>query len=44
MDNFEPRRCKDIKVIVAPEEGPKIFVTFEKQAPDQSTTEKAEFD
>ena len=33
FDGFEPRRCEDIKGIVAPEIGPKSFGTFEKQAP-----------
>ena len=28
---LEPRRCEDIKGIVAPEIGPKSFGTFEKQ-------------
>ena len=32
FDGLEPRRCKDIKGIVAPEIGPKAFGTFEKQA------------
>ena len=30
---LEPRRCEDIKAVVAPEIGPKSFGTFEKQAP-----------
>ena len=29
---LEPRRCEDIKKIVAPEIGKKSFETFEKQA------------
>ena len=29
---LEPRRCEDIKGLVAPEIGPKSFGTFEKQA------------
>ena len=33
FDGLEPRRCEDIKGIVAPEIGPKGFGTFEKQAP-----------
>ena len=33
FDGLEPRRCEDIKVIVAPEIGPKSFGTFEEQAP-----------
>ena len=33
FDGLEPRRCEDIKGIVAPEIGPKSFGTFEKQAP-----------
>ena len=32
---LEPRRCDDIKGIVAPEIGPKSFGTFDKRAPDQ---------
>ena len=32
FDDLEPRRCEDIKGIVAPEIGPKTFETFEKQA------------
>ena len=32
FDGLEPRRCEDIKKIVAPEIGPKSFETFEKQA------------
>ena len=35
FDSLEPRRCKDMKGIVAPEIGPKRFGTFEKQAPGQ---------
>ena len=30
---LEPRRCEDIKEIVAPEINPKSFGTFQKQAP-----------
>ena len=30
---LEPRRCQEIKGIVAPERDPKSFGTFEKQAP-----------
>ena len=33
FEGLEPRRCEDIKGIVAPEIGPKSFGTFEKQAP-----------
>ena len=33
FDGLEPRRCEDIKEIVAPEINPKSFGTFEKQAP-----------
>ena len=33
FDGLEPRRCKNVKGIVAPETGPKSFETFEKQAP-----------
>ena len=33
FDGFEPRRCEDIKGIVAPEIGPKSFGTSEKQVP-----------
>ena len=33
FDGLEPRRCEDIKGIVAPEVGPKSFGTFKKQAP-----------
>ena len=33
FDGLKPRRCEDIKGIVAPEIGPKSFGTFEKQAP-----------
>ena len=33
FDGSEPRRCKDIKGIVAPEIDPKSFGTFEKRAP-----------
>ena len=32
FDGLEPRRCEDIKKIVASEIGPKSFETFEKQA------------
>jgi len=35
FEGLEPWRCKGIKVIVAPEIGPKSFGTFEKQAPGQ---------
>ena len=34
---LEPRRCEDIKEIVAPGRGPKSFGTFEKQAPGAPT-------
>ena len=34
FDGLEPRRCEDIKGIVAPEIDPKSFGTFEKRAPD----------
>ena len=33
FEGLEPRRCEDIKGIVAPERDPKSFGTFEKQAP-----------
>ena len=33
FEGLEPRRCEDIKAVVAPEIGPKSFGTFEKQAP-----------
>ena len=33
---LEPRRCEDIKRLVAPEIGPKSFGAFEKQAPDKN--------
>ena len=33
FDGLEPRRCKDIKLIVAPEMGPKSFGTFGRQTP-----------
>ena len=33
FDGLEPRRCKDITAIDAPETGSKSFGTFEKQAP-----------
>ena len=33
FDGLGPRRCEDIKGIVAPEIGPKSFGTFDKQAP-----------
>ena len=36
FDGLEPRRCEDIKGIVAPEIGPQIFATFEKQAQAQA--------
>ena len=32
FDGLEPRRCEDIKGIVAPEIGPQSFRTFKKQA------------
>ena len=35
FDGSEPRRCEDIKGIVAPEIGPKSYETFEKQAPGE---------
>ena len=35
FDGLEPRRCEDIKGIVAPEIDPKSFWTFEKRAPGQ---------
>ena len=35
FEGLEPRRCEDIKGIVAPERDPKSFGTFEKQAPVQ---------
>ena len=34
FEGLEPRRCENIKGIVAPEIGPKSFQTFEKHAPD----------
>ena len=34
FDGLEPRRCEDIKGIVASEIAPKSFGTFEKQAPE----------
>ena len=34
FDGLQPRRCEDIKGIVAPEIDPKSLTTFEKQAPD----------
>ena len=34
FEGLEPRRCEDIKGIVAPERDPKSNGTFEKQAPD----------
>ena len=34
FDALEPRRCEDVKGIVAPEIGSKSFGTFEKQAQD----------
>ena len=34
FDGLEPRRCEDVKGIVAPGKGPKIFGTLERQAPD----------
>ena len=36
FEGLEPRRCEDIKGIVAPERDPKSFGTFEKQAPGVS--------
>ena len=36
FEGLEPRRCEDIKGIVAPERDPKSFGTFEKQAPGSS--------
>ena len=30
FDGLEPRSCEDIKLIVAPEMGPKSFGTFER--------------
>ena len=33
FEGLEPRRCEDIKGIVVPDNGPKSFGTFEKQAP-----------
>ena len=33
FEGLEPRRCEDIKAMVAPEIVPKSFGTFEKQAP-----------
>ena len=33
FEGLEPRRCEDIKGIVAPERDSKSFGTFEKQAP-----------
>ena len=38
VDGLAPRRYEDIKGIVASEIGPKIFGTFEKQAPGHSWT------
>ena len=38
FDGLEPRRCKDIKGIVAPEIGPKGCGTFEKQATGREMT------
>ena len=34
FEGLEPRRCEDIKAMVAPEIVPKSFGTFEKQAPE----------
>ena len=34
FEGLEPRRCEDIKGIVAPERDPKSFGTFGKQAPE----------
>ena len=36
FEGLEPRRCEDIKGIVAPERDPKSFGTFEKKAPGPS--------
>ena len=33
FDGLEPRRCEDVKGIVAPEIDPKSFGAFEKRAP-----------
>ena len=33
FDGLEPRRCEDVKLIVAPEMEPKSYGTFEKQTP-----------
>ena len=38
FEGLEPRRCEDIKGIVAPEIGPKSFGAFEKQAPERNST------
>ena len=38
FDGLGPRDCEDIKGIVAPEIGPKSHGTFEKQAPDATTS------
>ena len=40
FDGLEPRRCEDIKKIVAPEIGPKSFETFEKQGLIRAAKEK----
>ena len=37
FEGLEPRRCEDIKGIVAPEIGPESFGTFEKQAPERNS-------
>ena len=37
FEDLEPRRCENIKPrIVGSQVGPKLFWTFEKQAPDPS--------
>ena len=38
FEGLEPRRCEDIKGIVAPERDSKSFGTFEKQAPGYNCT------
>ena len=38
FDGLEPRRCEDIKGIVATEIGPKNFGTFEKLSPTLDQT------
>ena len=37
FEGLEPRRCEDIRGIVAPERDPNSFGTFEKQAPGLET-------